>query len=99
MHVLKLEGPSEKLRQMGDRKEQSTIGISCRIFEHFALQMDPVTEFIKLRSTLCKEGATLVPKLVNLLPLWTSGSTPFSKLDSVNLIWINSYSVLYKDVS
>jgi hypothetical protein len=25
--------------------------------------MDPVTEFIKLRSALFKEGATLVPKI------------------------------------
>ncbi len=32
---------------------------SCRTFEHFALQTDPVTEFIKLGSALCKEGATL----------------------------------------
>ncbi len=51
--------------------------IYCRIFEHFALQTDPVTEFIKLRSALCKEGAILVPKLADLLSFWTSGSTPF----------------------
>jgi hypothetical protein len=50
--------------------------ISCRIFEHFALQTDPVTEFIKLRSALCKEGAILVPKLADLLSFWTSCSTP-----------------------
>jgi hypothetical protein len=35
----------------------------CRIFEHFALQTDPVTEFMKLRSTAFKEGATLAQKL------------------------------------
>ncbi len=37
--------------------------VSCRTFEHFALQTDPVTEFIKLGSALFKEGATLAPKL------------------------------------
>jgi hypothetical protein len=37
--------------------------IFCRIFELFALQMDPVTEFIKLKSAPFKEGTTLVPKL------------------------------------
>ncbi len=37
--------------------------ISCMIFEHFALQTDPVTEFIKLGSVSFKEGATLAPKL------------------------------------
>jgi len=30
--------------------------VSCRIFEHFALQTDPVTKFIKLKSAPCKEG-------------------------------------------
>jgi hypothetical protein len=35
----------------------------CRIFEQFALQTDPVTEFIKLRSAPFKEGTTLAQKL------------------------------------
>ncbi len=37
--------------------------ISCRIFEHFALLPDPVTEFLKLGSALHKQGAILAPKL------------------------------------
>jgi len=41
-----------------------TLGmISYRIFEHFALQTDPVTEIMKLGSAPFKEGATLAPKL------------------------------------
>jgi hypothetical protein len=37
--------------------------VSCTIFENFALQTDPVTEYIKLRSTPFKEGTTWGPKL------------------------------------
>jgi hypothetical protein len=37
--------------------------VSCKIFEHFALQADPVTEFIKLRYAPFKESTTLAPKL------------------------------------
>jgi hypothetical protein len=33
--------------------------VSCRIFEHFAILLDPVTKFIKLRSALHKQGAIL----------------------------------------
>jgi hypothetical protein len=53
------------LIQVSDNEKHSSLAdmISCRIFEHFALQMDPVTEFIKLRSAPFKEGATLAPKL------------------------------------
>jgi hypothetical protein len=64
--------------------------------------MDPVTEFIKLRSALCKEGTTLAPKLAVPLSFWISGSHPFYfkvNPDPVNLIQIHSYFVLYKDVS
>jgi hypothetical protein len=64
--------------------------------------MDPVSEFIKLGSDLCKEGTTLAPKLADPLSFWTSSSTPlYFKVnpDPVNLIWIHSYFVLYKDVS
>jgi hypothetical protein len=60
--------------------------------------MDLVTQFIKLGSAPFKEGATLAPKLADLLSFGRSGSTPL-KLDSVNLIQIDSYFVLYKDVS
>ncbi len=50
--------------------------LSCRIFEPFALQTDPVTEYIKLGYALFKECATLVPKQADLLSFWRSGSTP-----------------------
>ncbi len=35
---------------------QSSNLLSCKIFEHFALETDPVTEFIKLGSAPLKEG-------------------------------------------
>ncbi len=40
------------------------LNLSCKIFEHFALQADPVTEFVKLGSIPFKDGTTLAPKLV-----------------------------------
>ncbi len=38
---------------------------SCKIFEHFALQEDPVIGFIQPRSTSFKDSAILVPKLAD----------------------------------
>jgi hypothetical protein len=51
--------------EVSDNEKHSSLAdmMSCRIFEHFAIQTDPVTEFIKLRSAPFKEGTTLVPKL------------------------------------
>jgi hypothetical protein len=37
------------------------IFLSCRIFEDFATLPDPVTEFMKLRSALHRQGAILAP--------------------------------------
>jgi hypothetical protein len=51
--------------------------LSCRIFEHFAILPDAVTEFIKRRSALHKQGAILAPKLADPLSLWKGESTPF----------------------
>jgi hypothetical protein len=45
------------------------------MLKHFATQLDPVTEFIKLGSAL-KQGTILVPKLADLLYLQSS-TTPF----------------------
>jgi hypothetical protein len=53
--------------------------VSCKIFELLgftSIKYDPATEFIKLGSTPFKDGATLVPKLADLLSSWKSGSTP-----------------------
>ncbi len=50
--------------------------ISCKIFEHFALQADPVIEFIQLGSTLFKDSAILVPKLADPPFRWKSNSSP-----------------------
>ncbi len=55
---------------------------SCKIFEHFALQLDPVIEFIQLRSTPFKDNTILVPKLAHPPFWWKSNSTP-SKSGSV----------------
>ncbi len=69
------------------------IKLSCKIFEHFALQTDPVTKFIKLGSGRFKEGANLAPKLANLLSIWISSFTPSKKLDPVT--WSGSTHILY----
>ncbi len=50
--------------------------ISCKIFEHFALQVDTVIEFIQIKSTPFKGSATLVPKLADPPFWWKSNSTP-----------------------
>ena len=46
------------------------------LFKHFAVQVDPVTEFIQLGSTLFKDSAILVPKLADPPFWWKSDSTP-----------------------
>jgi hypothetical protein len=51
------------------------IQISCKIFWHFALQVDPVIEFIQLGSTPFKDSAILVPKLTDPPFQWKSNST------------------------
>ncbi len=71
--------------------------VSCKIFEYFAEQVDPVNEFIQLRSTPFKNSTILVPKLADPPFQWKSNSTP-SKTGSGFLIWINSYFVLFIDV-
>ncbi len=40
--------------------------LSCKIFEYFALQVDPVIEIIQPRSTPYKDSAILAPKLAFL---------------------------------
>ncbi len=51
--------------------------VSYRIFEHFALQMDPVTELIKLRSALSKKA-----------PLWDQNyGIRFTFWPSLSLLW------------
>jgi len=50
--------------------------ISCKIFEQFALKVDPVIEFIQLGSTPFKDSAILAPKLADPPFWWKSNSTP-----------------------
>ncbi len=57
--------------------------LSCKIFEHFAILPDPVTEFLKLGSALHKQGTILAPKQVDPLPLWNKQIHPFH-LDKVS---------------
>ena len=80
--------------------------ISYKIFEHFALLPDPVTESIKLRSATHKQDAILVPKQVDPLFPLTKRIHPFSldrvssqNSDPVTLIQIHVLFVLYKQVS
>jgi hypothetical protein len=49
--------------------------LSCKIFEHFALQVDPVIGFIQPRPTPFKESTILVPKLADSPFWWKSNST------------------------
>ncbi len=51
------------------RQEPTQIDVSCKISEHFALQVDPVIGFIQLGSTPFKVSPILVPKLADP-PLW-----------------------------
>jgi hypothetical protein len=51
--------------------------LSFRIFEHFATLPYPVTEFIKLRSTLHRQGAILVPKQGDPLSVLSKWLNPF----------------------
>ncbi len=51
--------------------------LSCKIFEHFALQVDLVNEFIQPGSTPFKDSAILVPKLANPPFWWNSNPTPY----------------------
>jgi hypothetical protein len=82
------------------------IEVSCRIFEHFVTSLDPATEFIKVGSTLHRQGAILVTKQVYLLSPLKKRIHPFhldksilSNPDPATLIWIHSIFVLYKHVS
>ncbi len=77
--------------------------VSCKIFEHFALQVDPVRHSFQKTAPLWRQkldGATLAPKLA--APPSGGKATPTPppiKLDPGYLIWIDSYFVLFKDVS
>ncbi len=53
----------------------SLISLSCKIFEHFALQVDPVEGFIQPGSTQFKSSATLAPKLADP-PFWWKSLAP-----------------------
>jgi len=58
-----------------------TVMPSCKIFEHFALQVDPVIEFIQPGSTPFKDSTILVPKLADP-PFWWNGISTPSKTGS-----------------
>jgi hypothetical protein len=65
-------GPSLRMAMQRTCRHYITsclIAISCRIFEHFATLPDAVTEFIKLRSALHRQGTILVTKQADLLSL------------------------------
>ncbi len=50
--------------------------VLCKIFEHSAVQVDPVIEFIQLRSTPFKDSTILAPKLAERCFWRKSNSTP-----------------------
>ncbi len=50
--------------------------VSCKIFKHLSLQVDPVIKFVQLRSTPFKDSAILVPKLADPPFRCKSNSTP-----------------------
>ncbi len=52
------------------------LSISCKIFEYFALQVDPVIGFMQCGSTPFKDSAILLPKLADPPFWWKSNSAP-----------------------
>ncbi len=68
--------------------------LSCKIFEHFALQVDPVIEFIQLRSTPFKDSTILVPELADP-PFWWKRNYTSTKSGSSLLIQIDSYLKMF----
>jgi hypothetical protein len=84
------------------QEEEIRYVVSCRIFEHFAIILDPVTEFIKFRSALHKQGAILALKQADLLSILNKRIYYFHLnrvfSDLATLIWIHAIFVLYKHV-
>jgi hypothetical protein len=60
----------------------TSMAVSCKIFEHFALQVDPVIGFIQPGSTPFKDSTILAPKLADPPFWWKSNSTPPPKSGS-----------------
>ncbi len=50
--------------------------VSCKIFEHSAVHVDPVIEFIQLRSSPFKDSTILAPKLAKRCFWRKSNSAP-----------------------
>jgi hypothetical protein len=63
------------------------ITVSCRIFEHFATNPDPVTEFIKLRSTITFKHFATIPDPVTELKKLRSA------LPSKAPLWRQNYQI------
>ena len=62
---------------------RNLMSLSCKIFEHFALQVDPVIEFLKFGSTPFKDSTILAPKLADQPFWWKSLTPPPLNLDTV----------------
>jgi hypothetical protein len=67
--------------------------VSCKIFEHFALQVGSSNWVHKLGCTPFKDGTTLAPKLADPLSFWRSSSTP-SKY-RIKYFWSGMTHILY----
>ncbi len=84
------------------QEEEIRFVVSWRIFEHFVILLDPVTERIKLRSALHKQGAILALKQADLLYILNKQIHYFHLnrvfSDPATLIWIHAIFVLYKHV-
>ncbi len=75
---------------IGRASNSKWVRISCKIFEYFALQVDPVIEFLQLRSTPFKDSTTpfkdsaiLATKLDDPPFWWKSLTPPPLNLDPV----------------
>ncbi len=64
-------------------RSNTFILLSCKIFEHFALQVDPVNGFIQHGSTPFKDYAILAPKLTDQSFCSKSNSTPSKTVSSL----------------
>ncbi len=78
------------------------IEISCKIFEHFALQVDSVIEFKQLGSTPFKDSAILALKLADPPFWWKNNSTPSKSgsglPDPEQLIFCTIYRCLLDEI-
>ncbi len=77
----------------GYKSKHTSLRLSCKIFEHFALQAGSSNCVHKLGSTPFKDGATLAPKPFDPLFFWRSAPPPLKYW--IKYSWSRSTHILY----